>query len=119
MSYLLGDTSPRGRRVLELTYTAHDLAPFARDLGYDGPPFAWDEERRHQLRCEIDAVFAHMYALERKELEWVLDAQYPSESFRGLKEKELARWGEYRTQRLVLEAYDRLAAGRPLPTDTE
>ena len=27
------------RRVLELTYTAHDLAPFARDLGYDGPPF--------------------------------------------------------------------------------
>jgi hypothetical protein len=33
--------------VLELTYTAHDLAPFARDAGYIDnvagvkPPFAW------------------------------------------------------------------------------
>lgn len=26
-------------RVLELVYTAWDMAPFARDLGYDGPPF--------------------------------------------------------------------------------
>ena len=34
-------------RVLELTYTAHDLQGFAQDLGYDGPPFPWDEERRH------------------------------------------------------------------------
>ncbi|MDE2814571.1 MAG: restriction endonuclease, partial [Gemmatimonadota bacterium] len=25
--------------VLRLTYTAHDMAPFARDLGYDGEPF--------------------------------------------------------------------------------
>ena len=33
-------------KVLELTYTSHSLAPFARDLGHDGPPFAWDEETR-------------------------------------------------------------------------
>ncbi len=32
--------------VLRLTYTAHDMAPFARDLGYDGPPFIWNEEER-------------------------------------------------------------------------
>ncbi len=31
--------------VLRLTYTAHDMAPFARDLGCDGPPFLWDEDR--------------------------------------------------------------------------
>ena len=24
--------------VLRLTYIAHDMAPFARDLGYEGPP---------------------------------------------------------------------------------
>lgn len=25
------------------------MAPFARDLGYEGPPFLWDnEERRHR-----------------------------------------------------------------------
>jgi hypothetical protein len=26
-------------RVLELTYTSHSMAPFARELGYDGAPF--------------------------------------------------------------------------------
>ena len=40
-------------RVLELTYTTHDLKPFAQDLGYDGPPFPWDEDRRHRLKCEL------------------------------------------------------------------
>jgi hypothetical protein len=104
-------------RVLELTYTAQDLEPFARDLGYDGPPYTWNEDRRLQLRCEIDAVMAHLYLLDRPDLEWILDAQPPSESFRGLKNKELARWGEFRTMRLVLESYDLLAAGNPLPTD--
>lgn len=29
--------------MLELTYTSHSLAPFARDLGHDDPPFTWDE----------------------------------------------------------------------------
>src|SRR5690606_6823925 len=33
-------------RILELTHTAYDLRPFAQDLGYFGPPFRWDEERR-------------------------------------------------------------------------
>ena len=35
--------------VLRLTYTAHDMAPFARDQGYDGEPYAWDEEERRTL----------------------------------------------------------------------
>lgn len=104
-------------RVLELTYTADDMEPFARDLGYDGPPYVWDEDRRLQLRCEIDAAFAHLYHLDRDDLEWILDAQPPSESFRGLKQKEIARYGEYRTQRLVLEAFDLLAIGKSLPSE--
>jgi len=37
-------------------------------------------------------------------------AAFPSETFRVLKEEELAKYGEYRTRRLVLEAWDRLAA---------
>ena len=68
-------------RVLELTYTAYDLQGFAQDLGYDGPPFPWAEERRHQLKCELDAIFAHMYQLDRSDLEWILDAPAPSSSF--------------------------------------
>ena len=99
-------------RVLELSYTSVDLAGFANDLGYDGPPFDWDEERRHRLKSELDAIFAHMYALERSDLAWILDAEYPSASFPSLKENELQRFGEYRTERLVLEAYDLIRRGK-------
>ena len=98
-------------RVLELTYTAWDLRSFAEDLGYEGDPFPWNEERRHRLRCELDAIFAHMYQLDRDDLEWILDAPAPSASFPGLKRNEMRQFGEYRTQRYVLQAYDQLARG--------
>ncbi|HOH59461.1 MAG TPA: N-6 DNA methylase [Candidatus Cloacimonadota bacterium] len=48
-------------RVLELSYTAWDLQSFALDCGYDGPPFIWDEERRFEIKCELDALFFHLY----------------------------------------------------------
>ena len=51
--------------VLRLTYTAHDMAPFARDLGYEGPPFLWDEEERCHLRARLDALYFHLYGLNR------------------------------------------------------
>ncbi|OCP37073.1 Eco57I restriction-modification methylase domain-containing protein [Ensifer sp. LC163] len=101
-------------RALELTYTSHGLTPFARDLGYDGPPFAWNEDRRALLRAELDAFFARAYGLTRDELRYILDPadvkgpDYPSETFRVLKEKEIRQHGEYRTRRLVLEAWDRM-----------
>ena len=103
-------------RVLELTYTSRSLAPFARDLGYDGQPFAWDEDRRPLLRAELDAFYARAYGLTREELRYILDPadvkgpDYPSETFRVLKEKEIRQFGEYRTRRLVLEAWDRMQA---------
>lgn len=107
-------------RILELTYNAHDLSPWARDLGYDGPPFAFDPERRAILRAELDAYYAHLYGLTRDELRYILDptdvmgADYPSETFRVLKNNELREFGEYRTRRLVLEAWDTLAAKQPV-----
>jgi hypothetical protein len=108
-------------RVLELTYTSHSMAPFARDLGYDGAPFAWDEDRRAHLRAELDAWYALAYGLTRDELRYVLDpkdvmgADYPSETFRVLQKNEIAKFGEYRTQRLVLAAYDALVTGGMRP----
>ncbi|PZU14369.1 MAG: type II DNA modification enzyme, partial [Citromicrobium sp.] len=101
-------------RVLELSYTSHSMAPFARDLGYEGEPFRWDEDRRAQLRAELDAWYALAYGLSRDELRYVLDPKdvmgedYPSETFRVLKNNEIKKHGEYRTQRLVLAAYDKL-----------
>lgn len=106
-------------RVLELTYTSHSTAPFARDLGFDGAPFNWDEDRRAQLRAELDAWYALAYGLTRDELRYVLDpkdvmgADYPSETFRVLQKNEIAKYGEYRTHRLVLAAYDEQVAAAP------
>lgn len=87
-------------RVLELTYTAHDMAPFARDLGYDGPPFVWDEDRRAQLRAELDGVYAHLYGISREDFAYILD------TFTIVRRKDIEAFGEYRTKRLCLEAYD-------------
>ena len=113
-------------RVLELTYTAFDLRPFYDDLVAENPafdprpesergrPFRWNPERRARLRAELDACYARLYGLTPDELRYLLDpsevmgADYPSETFRVLKDKELRQYGEYRTQRLVLEAWDRL-----------
>jgi hypothetical protein len=101
-------------RVLELTYTAHDLAAWAQDLGHSGPPFPFNPERRAQVRAELDAYYARLYGLTRDELRYILDPadvmgdDYPSETFRVLKNGEIREFGEYRTQRLVLEAWDAL-----------
>jgi hypothetical protein len=106
-------------RVLQLTYTSHSMAPFPRDLGYEGPPFAWDEERRAHLRADLDAFYARAYGLTRDELRYILDPadalgpDYPSETFRVLKQSEIRRYGEYRTARLVLAAWDRTEQAQP------
>lgn len=103
-------------RVLELTYTSHSLHFWAKDIGHIGQPFAWDENRRAILRAELDALFALKYGLSREELRYVLDptdakgADYPSETFRVLKANEERRFGEFRTRRLVLEAFDQLSS---------
>lgn len=101
-------------KVLELTYTSYSMKPFAQELGYEGEPFIWDSARRSYLRSELDAFFAKAYGLDRIQLRYILDPadvkgpDYPSETFRVLKKNEMKEYGEYRTQRLVLEAWDRM-----------
>jgi hypothetical protein len=88
-------------RVLELTYTSDRMAPYARSLGYDGPPFSWNPERRAVLRAEIDAAMMGVYGLDREEAEHVLD------SFPVLRKYEERDFGEFRTKRLVMQALTR------------
>ncbi len=93
-------------RVLELSYTSWDMAPYAEELNAgDGPPFRWVPERRAQLRAELDAAYLHLYGLARDEVEHVLD------SFFVLRKNEEKTFGEFRTRRLVLAAYDEMASG--------
>ena len=76
------------------------------------PPFVFEPEKRALLRVALDARYARLYGLTRDDLRYILDPadlmgeDYPSETFRVLKEKEIAEFGEYRMRRLVLEAWD-------------
>jgi hypothetical protein len=101
-------------RVLELTYTAWDLEPFADDVDYDGPPFRWDPERRFLLRCELDAAFFHLYGLSRDDTDYVMD------TFPIVRKNDEKAHNEYRTKRVILDIYDAMAeatrAGQPYQT---
>lgn len=129
-------------RVLELTYTAWDLEPFAQDCGWSRPPFRWDDERRFLLRCELDAAFFHLYLpaetnggwrpVERETGEDLarLKTRFPTprdavahimDTFPIVRRKDEAKFnGAYRTKRVILEIYDALAestrTGQPYQT---
>lgn len=90
-------------RVLELTYTAYDLHPFAQDCGYFGPSFRWSEERRFLLRCELDAAYFHLYGIARDDVAYIMD------TFPIVRRKDEDAFGEYRTKRVILEIYDEMA----------
>ena len=92
--------------VLRLTYTAHDMAPFRPcDLGYDGPPFIWDEEERRHLRARLDALYFHLYGLSRDDADYVLG------TFPIVRRTDEAQFGTYRTRDLILAYMNALAAG--------
>jgi hypothetical protein len=129
-SYQAADVAYVASRVLELVYTADDMRPLFEavrmanggwrvgpdhsPLAIRNSPFEWNENRRALLRAELDAWYARAYGLTRDELRYILDPadvygpDFPGETFRVLKEKEQAKYGEYRTRRLVLEAWDKL-----------
>lgn len=93
-------------RVLELCYTAHDLKGFADDMGYTGPPFAWNEERRLHLRCQLDALYFHLYGLSGNEAGDIL------ETFPIVQRQDEARYtGRYRTRDLILAYIRAYTAG--------
>jgi hypothetical protein len=120
------------KRALELTYTAWDLAAFALDCDYDGPPLRWDEERRFRMRCELDAAYFHLYLGGAEE--WGTDSpellkmfptpregvEYIMETFPIVKRRDEQTHGEYRTKRVILEIYDEMAeairTGQPYQT---
>ena len=94
--------------VLELTYTAHDMAPFARDLGYDGPPFQWDEYHRLYLRAKLDALFFHLYGITDRD-----DIRYIYSTFPIVARQETAAYDRYLSRDLCLAWMNALTAGDP------
>ena len=100
--------------VLELTYTAHDMAPFARDMGHLDeaggvkPPFRWDDDRRLRLRAKLDAVFFHLYGVINRD-----EVRYIYSTFPIVERQETEAYGRYRSCALCLAWINALAAGHP------
>lgn len=90
--------------VLRLTYTAVDMTTLARDLGYDGDPFVWDDEERLHLRARLDALYFHLYGMSGDDAEYVLS------TFPIVEKEECADFGVYRTRNLVLRYMNALSA---------
>jgi len=99
---------------VELTYTAHDMAPFARDMGYVNengdvkPPFAWDEERRLHLRAKLDALYFHLYGVTERD-----DVRYVYSTFPIVERQETEAHGRYKSRDLCLAYMSALAVGDP------
>jgi SAM-dependent methyltransferase len=87
-------------RVLELTYTANDMSGFGADLHYSGPPFAWNSDRRRQLRAELDAACFLLYGLDRDEVAYAMD------TFPIARRNDERRHGEYLTKHMILACYE-------------
>lgn len=107
--------------VLELTYTAHDLAPFARDMGHVDdkgevlPPFAWDEDRRLRLRAKLDALYFILYGVfdPADRAQGCDDVEYIYSTFPIVERQERAAHGRYRSRDLCLAWINALLAGQP------
>jgi hypothetical protein len=91
------------RRVLELTYTAEDLRPFALACGHDGPAYPWNDERRRTLRAELDAAMFLLYGVRRRDIEFVMS------HFPIVREKDEKAFGYFRTRDEIISVYDQLA----------
>lgn len=98
-------------QVLALTYTAHDMAPFARDLGYVDaagqvlPPFVWNDEERRTRLAALDALFFYVYGLNADDAAYILD------TFPIVREQDLKAFGSYRTKQDVLANMKWLESG--------
>jgi hypothetical protein len=119
-------TTPAARgiaeRVFALCAVGQDMNDFHRlvreegriHCASSGVEFA---DQRARLIAEIDALVAHeVYGLTRREMLYILDPanllgeDCGIETFRALKNREIREYGEFRMQRLVLEAWDELVA---------
>ncbi|MGH3974930.1 MAG: hypothetical protein ACRDS9_16620 [Pseudonocardiaceae bacterium] len=104
-------------RILELNFDTRESVSIARVLNDHGSPFCWDDERRAVLRAELDATFFCSYGMDRNDINYVLD------TFPIVKRKDEAKYGDYRTKRLILEVSGRMAeairTGKPYQTNLD
>lgn len=110
-------------QVLALTYNAHDMAPFARDMGHVDPttgevkpPFRWDARDRLRRRAKLDALYFMLYFPSSTHVEMEalrLTAAYIYSTFPIVEREEMAAHDRYLSRDLCLLYLNALAAGDP------
>jgi hypothetical protein len=55
------------------------------------------------MRCELDALYFHLYQISRDDVDYIL------ETFPIVKRKDEAAHGEYLTKRVIVDMYDAMA----------
>ena len=86
----------------EIDYVPASMKDFAESCGYHGKPYKWDEERRFQLQCELDALFFHLYGIKRDDVEYIM------ETFPIVKRKDESQLGSYITREKIQIAFDNM-----------
>lgn len=102
--------------VLALTYTADDMEPFARDMGYKGKPFAWDEKDRARRRARLDALYFMLYfpSKTKAEMETLRETiEYIFSTFPIIEREDMAAHDRYLSRDLCLAYVNALSAGDP------
>ncbi len=94
--------------VLALTYTAHDMEAFARDMGHDGAPFPWDEMDRLKRRAKLDALYFILYGITSRD-----DVDYIYSTFPIVEREEMAVHKRYLSRDYCLMYMNALEAGDP------
>ncbi len=93
--------------VLRLTYTANDMRPFARDMGFAGEPYVWSEAERRHLRARLDALYFHLYGIEDE-----ADIRHILSTFPIVERRDReAHDGVFLTAELIIWYFRALAAG--------
>jgi len=125
-------------RVLELTFTAWDMEPFARSFGFSGHPFQWSDDRRFELTCELNAACFHLYLPADSDGNWSITESgtlprpdlvpnyfasprhamaYILEQFPIVRRADETYFNCYRTKERIIEIYDAMLSaqrsGRP------
>ena len=99
----LGGQSPipwLAKQAFWLYYTYKDLSVMAEDIGYTKGPMRWDPVKRAVVSAALEAAIFRLYRISKSEATMMMDSLEALASF------ERMVYGEYRTRRLVLGAWD-------------
>jgi hypothetical protein len=89
--------------TLKLSATSNSLKSILKITENPFKLNSFEIKERFLLQCELDAIYTHLYGLEKEEIDYIL------ETFPIVKRKDINKYGNYRTKETILQMYDEFA----------